>query len=203
MGQRARESRPYGCPLPTLANADVFTRYRREIRALEDAFPAQPGSAAVFALDDALCLDAVSRPDAFAHLWPKLRAGYLLDARTPRRQACARARSDPRLRRRGRPRHGNARPVRRARRGRAPRRRVIGSGLELAELLQLSAFTSEDGGARAFGRIARPSADDEDPLPPVRRRPRLPGARHGHLFCLTILGLPIGLTLIAAGFKAL
>ena len=35
---------------------------------------------------------------------------------------------------------------------------VIGSGLALeSELLQLSAFTSDDGGARAFGRIARPS----------------------------------------------
>ena len=27
-----------------------------------------------------LCLDTVSRPDAFTVLWPKLRAGYLLDA---------------------------------------------------------------------------------------------------------------------------
>ena len=36
---------------------------------------------------------------------------------------------------------------------------VIGSGLELdGEVIQLSAFTSGDGGARAFGRIARPSA---------------------------------------------
>ena len=36
---------------------------------------------------------------------------------------------------------------------------VIGSGLELdGELIQLSAFTSRDGGRRAFGRIARPSA---------------------------------------------
>ena len=36
---------------------------------------------------------------------------------------------------------------------------VIGSGLELdGETIQLSAFTSDDGGARAFGRIARPSA---------------------------------------------
>jgi len=35
---------------------------------------------------------------------------------------------------------------------------VIGSGLELdGETIQLSAFTSEDGGQRAFGRIARPS----------------------------------------------
>ena len=31
-------------------------------------------------IGDDLCLDAVSRPDAFALLWPKLRAGYLLDA---------------------------------------------------------------------------------------------------------------------------
>jgi hypothetical protein len=35
---------------------------------------------AVLALGDNLCLDAVSQPDAFARLWPKLRAGYLLDA---------------------------------------------------------------------------------------------------------------------------
>ena len=38
-------------------------------------------------------------------------------------------------------------------------RASIGSGLELdGETIQLSAFTSDDGGARAFGRIARPSA---------------------------------------------
>lgn len=36
--------------------------------------------------------------------------------------------------------------------------RIIGSGLELeGKVIQLSAFTSEDGGRRAFGRIARPS----------------------------------------------
>ncbi len=36
--------------------------------------------------------------------------------------------------------------------------RVLGSGLELeGELIQLSAFRSDDGGRRAFGRIARPS----------------------------------------------
>jgi len=35
---------------------------------------------------------------------------------------------------------------------------VIGSGLVLdGETIQLSAFTSDDDGARAFGRIARPS----------------------------------------------
>jgi hypothetical protein len=36
---------------------------------------------------------------------------------------------------------------------------AIGSGLELdGELIQLSAFTSEDSGRRAFSRITRPSA---------------------------------------------
>jgi hypothetical protein len=34
----------------------------------------------VLALGDTLCLDAVSRPDVFADIWPKLRRGYLLDA---------------------------------------------------------------------------------------------------------------------------
>src|SRR5262249_34924129 len=108
---------------------------------------------------DTLCLDYLSRPDAFTRMWPKLRAGYLLDALerldgkpTPTDRAAqfvddvasaavTRGHSvglgeDVRLR----------------------GARVIGSGLELeSELLQLCAFTSEDGGARAFGRIARPS----------------------------------------------
>ena len=100
-----------------------------------------------------------SRPDAFARLWPKLRAGYLLDALgrldgkppTPEavdafvsatdasnatRQPSAGLGDDIRLR----------------------GEQVIGSGLELeGELIQLSAFRSDDAGRRAFGRIARPS----------------------------------------------
>ena len=106
-----------------------------------------------------MCLDVVSRPDAFARLWPKLRAGYLLDAlerldgkpappgelehlladdgtRRANRQPSAGLGEDLRLR----------------------GEHVIGSGLELdGELIQLSAFRSDDGGRRAFGRIARPS----------------------------------------------
>ena len=98
----------------------------------------------------------MSRPDAFARLWPKLRAGYLLDALerldgspTPfamverfvgdtgvalwSRQPSAGLGEDVRVR-------GAS---------------VVGSGLELdGELIQLSAFRSEDGGRRAFGRIA-------------------------------------------------
>jgi hypothetical protein len=66
---------------PTIANADTFRAHERDLRRLKDAFPSLAGqSDAVLALGDDLCLDYVSRPDAFARLWPKLRAGYLLDA---------------------------------------------------------------------------------------------------------------------------
>lgn len=149
-----------GVHSPTHANTDVFDRYRRDIRVLEEAFPAQPGQCgAVLALGDALCLDYVSQPDAFARLWPKLRAGYLLDAleridgipAPPGR--ISRFVEDI----------GDATVTRGPSVGLGEDMRLrdahlVGSGLELdGELLQLSAFTSEDGGTRAFGRIARPS----------------------------------------------
>jgi hypothetical protein len=145
---------------PTRAAADAHSRYEPDIRSLEDAFPAHPGQCgAVLGLGSDLCLDLVSQPDAFAVLWPKLRAGYLLDAlerldSTPTlvtdvddfvkaidgalttRQPSAGLGEDVRLR----------------------AEHVIGSGLELAgEVIQVSAFTSRDGGRLAFGRIARPS----------------------------------------------
>jgi hypothetical protein len=141
---------------PTGAQADVFRSREGELRELERAFPLQPGQAgALFALGDELCLDYVSRPAAFARLYPKLRAGYLLDALervggSPAPQerlgrfvaavaAAARARrpsaglgEDVRL-------HGDS---------------VIGSGLELdGELLQLSAFSGDN----REGRIMHPS----------------------------------------------
>ena len=57
-----------GAPRPRYAGSSTRSR-------------SQPGQCgAVLALGDDLCLDVVSRPDAFARLWPKLRAGYLLDA---------------------------------------------------------------------------------------------------------------------------
>lgn len=149
-----------GVESPTRAARDVHRAYERDIRSLERAFPAEPGQCgAILGLGGDLCLDYVSRPDAFARLWPKLRAGYLLDAlerldreateprqieaflraidgSSPRRQPSAGLGEDVRLRNEG----------------------IIGSGLELeGELIQLSAFTSRDGGRRAFGRIARPS----------------------------------------------
>ncbi len=70
-----------GATSPTGAHRDLFLARERELEALEPAFHAEPGQCgAVLALGDALCLDAVSRPDAFAEIWPKLRRGYLLDA---------------------------------------------------------------------------------------------------------------------------
>ena len=70
-----------GVRSPTAANRDTFEAHGARLRALEDAFPLAPGQCgAVLALGDDLCLDAVSRPEAFVLLWPKLRAGYLLDA---------------------------------------------------------------------------------------------------------------------------
>jgi hypothetical protein len=146
---------------PTGASRDLYRRYERDLRALEDAFPALPGQCgAILGIGPDLCLDTVSRPDAFARLWPKLRAGYLLDALerlggkpTPRQELDGLvAALDTALQGR-QPSAGLGEDLRL--RG----ERVIGSGLELeGELIQLSAFTSGDGGRRAFGRIARPSA---------------------------------------------
>ena len=70
-----------GSSSPTGAHRDLFSARERELAALEPAFPAEAGQCgAVLGLGDTLCLDAVSRPDAFGAIWPKLRRGYLLDA---------------------------------------------------------------------------------------------------------------------------
>jgi len=145
---------------PTGANRDTFAAYGDRLRKLEDAFPLQPGQCgAVLAIGDDLCLDAVSRPGAFGLLWPKLRAGYLLDAleRLDRRPADSERivgfvdEVADAVVTRG-PSAGLGEDVRLSGPG------VIGSGLELdGELLQLAAFTGEDEGRSSFGRIARPS----------------------------------------------
>jgi hypothetical protein len=157
---RAKQSR-MGVRSETGANRDTFEANSARLRALESAFALVPGQCgAVLGIGDDLCLDAVSRPDAFAILWPKLRAGYLLDALE---RLDGRATSVERLSvfvdtaaearvTRG-PSAGLGEDLRLRGIG------VIGSGLELeGEVIQLSAFTSGDGDARAFGRIARPSA---------------------------------------------
>jgi hypothetical protein len=144
----------------TAASRDTYDTHASRLRMLENAFPLVRGQCgAVLGLGDDLCLDAVSRPDAFALLWPKLRAGYLLDALE---RLDGRATSVERI-------AAFAEDVAEARVARGPsaglgedlRLRgegVVGSGLALdGETIQLSAFTSDDSGARAFGRIARPS----------------------------------------------
>jgi len=149
-----------GVSSPTGASRDTRDAHAARLKRLEHAFPAAPGQCgAVLGLGDRLCIDAVSRPDAFARLWPKLRAGYLLDALE---RLGGRATSVERISAfvasvgeaavtRG-PSAGLGEDLRLRGPG------VIGSGLELdGETIQLSAFTSEDGGARAFGRIAAPS----------------------------------------------
>jgi hypothetical protein len=145
---------------PTDANRDTFDAYGDRLRTLEDAFPLQPGQCgAVLAIGHDLCLDTVSRPDAFALLWPKLRAGYLLDAlerldQTPAAKERIAGFVDevadaPFTR-------GPSAGLGHDLRLRGPG--VIGSGLELdGERIQLSAFTSDGRADRAFGRIARPS----------------------------------------------
>lgn len=70
-----------GAVSSTAAHRDLFLSRERELEALEPSFPAEPGQCgAVLGLGDTLCLDAVSRPDVFVAIWPKLRRGYLLDA---------------------------------------------------------------------------------------------------------------------------
>jgi len=144
---------------PTLANADTFRAHAHSLRALEEAFPLAAGqSGALLALGGDLCLDWLSRPDAFARLWPKLRAGYLLDAL----ERLDRPAASPVAIERFLARLAGALETRRPSAGlgedvRLHGEGVVGSGLALGgELLQLSAFTSR-AGARA-GRIARPSA---------------------------------------------
>jgi hypothetical protein len=152
---RAKSAR-LGVNSPTGANADVFRSRGGQLESLERAFPLHPGqSGAILGLGDDVCLDFVSRPDAFARLYPKLLRGYLLDGlerlggepttherlrafvEATERAATARSASP-----------GLGEDVRLSGDG------VLGSGLELeGELLQVCAFTSD---ARD-GRIARPS----------------------------------------------
>jgi hypothetical protein len=130
---------------PTRAHADIYARHEDLLRALHTAFPLAPGqSGAVFALGDRLCLDYVSRPDAFARLYPKLLHGYLLDSierldGEPTDEAVlaafvATTLHAPRSRRSS---AGLGEDIRLA------ADNLVGSGLDLnGELIQLSSFTS-------------------------------------------------------------
>jgi hypothetical protein len=142
----------------TGAAADIYRSHEDDLAALRRAFPLQPGqSGALLALGDRLCLDYVSRPDAFARLYPKLLDGYLLDALEvldgkPGADVEAFAAALDGAARSRRPSAGLGEDVRLRGDG------VVGSGLELdGELVQLCAFTSDGGGAAAPTRIMRPS----------------------------------------------
>ncbi len=140
-------------------SGDAYRKHHEPLVVLERAFPLQPGqSGALLALGESLCIDYVSRPDAFERLYPKLLRGYMLDALDRLdRPAVSEQRigqfvhdvvSATRTRR---PSAGLGEDIRFESAG------VIGSGLELqGELLQLSAFTSGQE-RRTLGHIARPS----------------------------------------------
>lgn len=66
----------------TSAHADTYRSRAGELAELAERFPLHAGQCGmVLAFDDRpVCLDVVSRPDAFRVLHPKLLAGYMLDA---------------------------------------------------------------------------------------------------------------------------
>jgi hypothetical protein len=138
----AAKAQRLGVDSPTSAQADIY-RAKPTPDDLRDAFPLVPGqSGALLALGDRFCLDYVSRPDAFARLYPKLLEGYLLDAREHAGDKHAdlqafleRTLTAPRSRRAS---AGLGEDVRLA------ADNLVGSGLELdTELVQLCAFSSD------------------------------------------------------------
>ena len=142
VGERAAEYRVHS---HTRAQADVYRARGDSIAELRDAFPLAPGqSGALFAVGGEICLDVVSRPDAFARLYAKLLEGYLLDALAaaqPREPGAfdrflADLDAAPRSRR---PSVGRGEDVR------LQGDRVVGSALELdGELIQLCAYSTAD-----------------------------------------------------------
>ena len=145
-----------GVRSPTRAHADVFAARERDLAELRRAFPLQPGqSGAAVAVGGGVCLDYLSRPDAFTRLYPKLLDGYLLDALdapvAPSKTSFeAFAAAVERAARSRRPSVGLGDDVRLRGDG------VVGSALELdGELIQLSAYSSATDGAAS--RITRPS----------------------------------------------
>jgi ARG and Rhodanese-Phosphatase-superfamily-associated Protein domain len=71
-----------GVDSPTSAHADMFAHHESALAGLRDAFPLQPGQcgAALVLPDGQVCLDYLSRPDAYADHHAKLVDGYLMDA---------------------------------------------------------------------------------------------------------------------------
>ena len=149
----------HGVRSPTGATADIYQDRERALSDIRRAFPLVPGqSGALLALGgDQLCLDYLSRPTAFARLYPKLLDGYLLDGleHLDRKPASQKRMADfvaaiATLPQRRSLSAGLGDDLRLAGTG------VVASGLLVdEEVLQLSAFTSDHSGPRT--RVARPS----------------------------------------------
>jgi len=147
-----------GVQSPTGAQRDIFAAREHVLTDLRKAFPFAPGQAGtLLALGDRLCLDFVSRPEAFARLYPKLVDGYLLDAvehldREPASEErltgfLAAADAAPSKRH---PSAGLGDDLRLAGAG------LLGSGLTLDdELVQLCVFSADEERPRTS--VARPS----------------------------------------------
>ncbi len=148
----------HGVHSPTGAHADIYRNRAEELSRLRRAFPLVPGqSGAVLVLgDDQLCLDYLSRPAAFARLYPKLLDGYLLDALDRQgRTACPDRLTEFIGAVSGANRHDSS-SVGLGKDLRLAGDDVVGSGLALnEELLQLSAFTRD--AHRPVTRIGPPS----------------------------------------------
>lgn len=78
----AEKSERLGVLSRTGAQSDAYAARGGDIAALAARFPLQPGQCGmVLALAGRpVCLDLVSRPDAFARLHPRILAGHLMDA---------------------------------------------------------------------------------------------------------------------------
>jgi len=133
-----------GVDSPTAAQRDIFDAHQRDLDSLRRAFPIERGQAGmIVAFGNRVCLDYVSQPSAFGHLYSKLLDAAMLDAiehataEPPAAETLEEflggAETAPRT---GGPSAGLGEDVRIASEA------LIGSGLELdGELLQLSAFS--------------------------------------------------------------
>jgi hypothetical protein len=138
------QARRRGVHSPTAAHADIFSHHRSALDELRDAFPHEPGQSGIALVlpDGRVCLDYLSRPDAYAEHHRKLLDGYLLDALDQLdRPACDEGALNRLLHR-----VALVSPARRPSAGlgcdlRSRAKTVTVSGLELdGELLQLSAY---------------------------------------------------------------
>jgi hypothetical protein len=130
---------------PTAANADIFASRKSEARDLAERFPLEPGQSGVLVAiaGQGWCLDAVSRPDVFARVYPKLVAGYAYDAVEPTGQSAS---AEVVLETLGRSVTRRGPSVALGDDIRIEGKGVIGSGLEVeGELVQLSAYGEASG----------------------------------------------------------